>query len=346
MNYTFLVQDGKICKWLPNMETPIAKIGDPLSVEFKHIRIVSKNFDYFGNSEVMVVNHIKNCASKDRAIQQITYYDTTANPTKIINTGGKKTFTISSFDASEYGYPVCFHTPGYQGTMITITTKFWEIDDPATITTVLNMIKSGLGILGSTIPGYGTYFTIASGALSVGTRIITDIIKHDELAPNHVFELRTDDVDKPLYIGTYLCIPNIVSLEERDNILANCVLDENHLGTYKDGKWKEYPNTYFILQVANTTRPELSDFDYTASAADVLQKLYDPKKQDDLHKDIVNLTQQSYSLGLLKVIQSTYAEFQSNPDKLPMLRALYNQIPPDQLSWFESTIPQITSALL
>lgn len=341
-----LIWDGsKLSSWKHDLSLATIKVGDPLTVEFKRIHIISKEFDFVGKSEVMVVNYVKNKASKDRVIEQITYFDDDAS-TKSVNMLNKS-YSIGPFDGSEYGHPVCFHTPGYEGTVINITTRFWDIDDPSLFQQSMNLLQSGLSIVGATLPAYGVYFTIADEALGVSSRIISSAIKHDELTTPHIIELRIDDEQKPLYNGKYVCLPGLTDLNKRNQILENYFLEENVL-LKKDnkGKYIEYNDTYFILDIHNKVRDELMDFDYTASAADILKKLYgDEQDTQSLHQEIVELAKNSYNLGLIKVIQKKYNEYlksDNNTNLFNELKALYNQIPKDQKGWFDETFDYIT----
>lgn len=337
---------------------PIRRIsvGDPLTVEFKRVRIVSNKFDMFGKSEVMIVNHVKNRATKDRAMQQITYYDDSADTKRIAKSkgiGGKKSYTVDVFEADEYGCPIVIHLPGYESTIIDITTQFWEIDDTHMIADITGLIQKGLSLIGAAVPGYGAYFTIASGIAGVGSRIIASAIQHRELAPDHTLQLRMDDAKKPLYVGIYICVPgtdiNEMDVIARDYIVRDYQLLRKNAST---GLWVEYEGTYFVLNISNDKRADLADFDYTASASDILSKLYNPSTDNTqaLHADIVNLASDSYKLGLLKILQQKYATYVATPEtsadragQLAVLKALYNQIPKDEVDWFNSTVPQIAA---
>ena len=46
-------------------------------------------------------------------------------------------------------------------------------------------------------------------------------------------------------------------------------MEDDHLVTRDN--YKEYDNTYFVLEVSNRERPELADFDYTVSFSDIMQ---------------------------------------------------------------------------
>lgn len=332
--------DGNLYTWCKDLKTPLVKHADPVTVEFKRIHIYSNRFDKFFTSEVMVVTHVKNAASKDRVLEAITYFDDDAAIRKKDFFSG--TYSIGPFDASEYGYPVCFHTPGYQETVITVTTKFWELNDSKIYTQIINFIKKGLNML--SIPGYASYITVADAVLDVTSNIITDVIKHVELVPEHTIEFRTDSVNNPFYTGTYVCFPGMNSIA-----VKNKIRDEYTLCDYIliDKDQNEYSGSYFVIEISNKPRNDLADFDYTSSTADILKKLNtngNGNVTEELSNSISALARDAYDLALIKLIRTNYENYiktQSNDDKLETI-ALYKQLQKSsQIDWFNQQYPEI-----
>lgn len=277
---TIYCRHNELHKWDENvlvMKEQV-EIGNPLTIEFRRISITSKNFDLLGKSEVMIVNHVKTLSTKDKTVESITYYDDDAKTKGKFM--GKKKWSLNHFDPSEYGNPVCFHTPGYIGNVITITTKMWDIDK-------CNSMKSFLGTAAGLLKLAGTvspYIEIASSALGYSNRILNSVIKHDELCDEHVIELRLDS-SQPLVPGKFICLPD-ADINERDVVLKEYFLEQNQLVRKVDEKFEEYPHTYFILKLSDKPKEDLIDFDFMASSADLLKDVQgDQEKLLDVNRD-------------------------------------------------------------
>jgi len=320
------------------------KIGEPLTCEYKTISIVSNKFDRFGKSQIMIVNNVKNKATKDRIVQSITYYDQKAKPKKDRKLTSNGRYKITVFDASQYGYPVCFYTPGYQGTEITITTNIWEVDDNTEIKLVLNLLSSGLTSLASLagIP----YLTLASDAISIGQKVLVKDVDHTELNDNHTFKLSCNDEDN-LYLGYYICIPELDDINIKNDIIKNYMLVENGLYKLVDGKFIEYDQTYFVIYINNQNRKDLTDFDYEATNADLMSMLTSNKTNyNELTDKITNMSKDAYNMGLVQLIKNNYDNYLKTNDESikAQVIALYNQLvssSKDVLDWFDKSFPEI-----
>ena len=339
---------GKLHSWnndIKSLDSKI-KIGDPLTIEYIRVHIVSDNFDYWGNSELMIVNYVKNEANKDRAMETITYHDDDLKPNE--SEDGIKSFSIGPFDNSEYGHPVCFHTPGYQGTVISLTTKLWELDDSGMIDTAYNLLSGSIGFMSTFAKGGAIYFSIADDILGITNLVLQKTVKHDKLAEDHNMEFRLDREDRPLLCGRYVCFPNLRDINVKHEILEEYHMEGDILMRRgDDGKLYEYDDTYFVLEISNNKRDDLSDFDYTSSASDLLEKLYsnDKEQTEELHNSIVKLARDSYDISLFELIKSKYDDYVNNGKSdadLLQLKALYNQLGNSaRKEWFDSNFPDI-----
>ena len=107
----------------------VIQIADPITIEFRYIKITSDEFDRIGKSEIMIVNNLRTNQTKEKSMDIITYYDDDVKVDKFYINGHKyKTWNVHAFDPSEYGNPICYHNMGYRDETITITTRAWEID--------------------------------------------------------------------------------------------------------------------------------------------------------------------------------------------------------------------------
>lgn len=344
--------NGKLYDWSPHLKEEfkdnLIRKGEPLTCEYRRLSICSSKFDRFFKSEIMLVNFIKHNSGKEEALESITYYDDDATISRI---AGKRYYKEGPFDASEYGHPVCFYTPGYKGSSINITTKFWELNDSKTIKKLANFITSSLQ-LGSTA---SSYFTIASSVFNISSNIMIGFVQHRDLLPNHNIEFRLDSSIHPLLKGKYVCFPNI-TLTEKYKVIEKYILIDNML-VYKnvkndgDTEYIEYDKSYFILRVDNDERKELSSFDFTASSADLIKKL--KGNQDDFPMDdLLELQKVAYNMKIEDDIHDdydTYLKSNKDEDKLNMLKASYKQlesIGKKEFDKFNKNFPEIKELFL
>lgn len=330
--------EHRLQKWDKDIdgEAKHISVGDFLTIEYKRIKIVSKHFDLIGKSQLMVVNHVKSVQTKEQMMETITYFDDDVKPKGDWNQR-LKSFAIGPFDPSEYGNPVCYFTPGYQGGVITITTKFWEIDDPDVITGAASFIQNLLSLFSVAGNPYGAYFEIADSAVGCSAKILSSFVKHKELTTEHIVEFRIDE-GKPIYEGLYVCTPEVDDINMRYQILDDYFIDDFHL-VKKDGdKLVEYDQTYFVLRVTAAERDDLMDFDYMASSAEILNKLN--TGSEDFVPTLMETTRGAFDMAIINDITDAYKE-----GDLQQVKALYNHLSESRKEWFDESFPDITNSI-
>jgi len=327
-----------------NVDVDVVQIGLPLTCEYKTISISSSHFDRIGKSQIMIVTNVKNEATKNRVVDSITYQDDSVKPKKKRMFSSKGKYRINTFDASQYGYPVCFHTPGYQGTTITITTKMWEIDDYTSLKTAMNILGESVSALSSVcgIP----YITLANDAIGIGQKILTNDVSHTDLDEDHTIEVRTSSTGRGPYQGDYICIPGLDDINEKRKIIKEYIYEEGGLYKKVGEEYIEYDGTYFVLNISCDERKDLHDFDFTASATDLLSKLASPKtKFNEISNDIINMSKDAYDMGLVEILKNTYDVYVRDPKKedLAQIIALYRQLisSSKKRDWFDNSFPEI-----
>ncbi|MCA9330102.1 hypothetical protein KDA11_05610 [Candidatus Saccharibacteria bacterium] len=286
------------------------KVGDPLTVEMRRLNINSRKFDRFGSSELMIAAYTRSLHTKEASMASIIYHDSKVEPVKKAPFIKSGKFSVGPFDASQYGNPVIYHTPGYVGNTINITIKLWEIDNPSKVKKVFDLLDYGTALVAPFVslasPAAAPYFNMTSSALGLSSRIICGTIDHDLLAPEHTVELRLDS-SQPLRPGKYICLPEVTDLTEKYEILQKYVLVENRLvqERFDDGEQKwyydEYPRTYFVLKVSVSPRDDLADFDFTASAAELLTLLNSgTNTSDTVVENVLQMTKKAHTMGVIE----------------------------------------------
>ena len=327
---------GALKKIDSNLSDNKIKLNQPITIEYKKIRIVSKYFnDVFAN-KIMVVNSIKNNVTKNAASDSITYYDDKAS---LIKLNKKKCFDINQFDASKYCNPICYYCQAYNSEVITVTTKFYKINFETNIDKILNYMQNIISV-GSIVPNYGVYFSVASDSISEISSIISDLNDGiDLLVKHHTLVLRNDDINVPLVVGNYICFPEIDDDNEINRIIENyTVVDYKLVGKDINGTIIEYPDSYFILHIDNQYRNDLNDFDFASSSNDLLVSLKNGE-QTALDKIVSALGDSSN----LNYIQNIINEYNSNPDSFTSIQNMYGSLSSDAQKWFSTAFPQIVS---
>ena len=372
---TLFAKKHKLYEWSPKIKANKISVGNPLTCEYRFIQIVSKDLDSFSSSEVMVVNYVKHFASKESALQSITYYDkkieSKSIPRKDLHGGGpvKKAFSktidkvifkerrkiqIGPFDSSEYGHPVCFHTPGYVGSVINVTTSLWEINDNTLLKTASELIKRGISMLSgiSAFTPYSPYISMASSAFGVSSQILVESVKHEELAEDHTLELRLDSDNHPLFCGKYICFPTVRDRNEKIRILNTYKLYDNKLvHESADGKWTEYDGTYFVIKVSNRPRNELADFDFTASSAEMLKKLSrgmrDEAEGNNFLQELMQDKNNSIQLDHIKDIEKAIEKYESTKSDADAAKvvAIYNHLSAENKESISKYFPNLQEIL-
>lgn len=337
MNVLFVKPDDTILsKWKSTHQLDddeqnlIVKIGDPITLEYKRIKIVSNKFDIFGSDEIMIVNYIKSVQTKEISLQSITYYDDDAKTTKITHElRPKRSYTVGPFSADEYGNPIFYHSPSYTNNTITITTKFWEINSSELINTCINLLRKVVSLGAAASP----YLEIADAGLGICSTILTDTIHHKLLTDEHVIEFNPNS-SYPILEGTYVCFPMLNDINERNYIISNYSLIDGILvkiikpaddNQQAYPTYKEYDGNYFIFTLNRAERPDLAHFDFIASSADLLSKLKSGVKDTQTILTSLNKSFEMEIIDKYNYYYKKYLEDNNNYNKL-MANAYFKQL--------------------
>lgn len=319
----YIDEDGKIYKWNKKLLQNINE-GDPISIEYKKIQIVSNNFDKIGCSQVMVLNFIKHKQDREAVTENIVYYDKEAKPKKI---NGKKTLIIDIFKPDQYGNSITYYNPSYNKDIINISTQFLEIDEmPEFILGGIDKVFS----LASYIPQYGMYFDLLGNIVTVSLSLLSNLNHKKELSREHILQFRSDDINKPLLKGNYLCLPNIsdFNIDEyymEDNILK-CVNN------------KPFKDSYFILEVSNRKRNNLLDFNFMVNSNNLLDKINNKHKES--LGTFLNINKDSYNFNIIRNIVSLY-----NGGDFSSIKHLYSHLQDDYKMWFDENFRYIVEKI-
>lgn len=303
------------------------RMGDAISIEYKKIRIVSKKFDMFGPSEIAIINNIRTIQTKEISPDNIIYYDKSVIPKKL---NKEKVVDIDTFNPGEYGNSICYYSPSYQNNPITICTKFYEISERFGI---LNGV-SKLLTFGSAVPKYGLYFSLAGEFLQGVDTILDKLTYKRELINDHVIEFDSSEIDRPLYYGSYICLPSCTQ-EDIKNILNNYVLDDNTLINTSDES--VYDKSYFVLELNNIRDKSLYDFDFNYNANELLNKL--DKRDKTGMEEFIQTSADSYNFKIIQDIVATINNPDTNKDLIP---ALYNRLSDKHQQWILQAFPNIS----
>lgn len=329
---TLYIYDNKTHKWNNNNTFSQFKInyGDPISIIYRKIRIVSSGFDLFGSSEVMVVNNIKSTQTKECSQDNIIYYDKDASVKRLDYL--RKILDIDVFDPSEYGSEICYYNPSYQNNNISISTKFLELDQiniPS-----FNKIFS----LISQVPVYGIYLSLAGTVLLETGKLLGSINDKKMLSDVHTVQFGVNNPDRPLLEGCYICFPNITDKNVIKSIILDYIIEDNSLIKYVDNKIIEFDDTYFIIEISKAKRDDLLDFDFVASSNNLLQELH--KQNNTGIMEFSSISQQSKDFD---IIQKIITEYQQN--NLQTVKSLYNHLHKDTKIWFDNVFNYITEKM-
>eukprot|EP01104_Vermistella_antarctica_P005080 TRINITY_DN1549_c0_g2_i4.p2 TRINITY_DN1549_c0_g2~~TRINITY_DN1549_c0_g2_i4.p2 ORF type:complete len:414 (+),score=129.63 TRINITY_DN1549_c0_g2_i4:33-1244(+) len=342
---------------LTSADPALIEKGDPFTMEFTRIKVwASKHFDRMGNSEVMVVAIVKHSqASKDRPLNQIVYFDDDVDPVKSKNARGKKGkhHDIDHFQADEYGHPVFFHTPGWQGKPVSCTIQVWEMDDYSKVKNALDVgadLATSLGGL-PFLAQYGIAFSLAGTVLRIGGHVSKWIIDNDKLTEDFTFDFHRHG-GNPVLAGNYVFLPDEANpTGVKDDYELSFKLNANHPRLVKKGTEESYASSYFVVKVSKDERDDLVDFDLVASSQELLDLLNEDRKAIDPAAValVLEAAKDAYALKLLEDIKSA-AEKDAKPgadedeakDRREELLALYRQLG-DRKEWFDGAFPDIAT---
>lgn len=336
-----------------NHNIPLIQRGNPLTCEIRRLSIVSDKWNTFRDNKFMLVNRVKNKASKDRTLENITYYDDSVETiTILVNGEKKKKYSIGPFDPGEYGNPICFHTPGYEGTTINISTEAWNIHDNSIIKSLTSMVTSALGMVTTVSP----YIQLAIPAVNIMGSFLQKEIKHEELSNTHVLEISLDS-GIPLCVGKYILLPDLTDYNIKIDLLKNYVLRDNMLMKKLDDKFIEFDQTYYIIKITDKPREDLADFDYAASHMELVKLFNQADNNPDIMNQLADISKQAYNSGVLQTLFKYYDSYldsgssplvnepeSKNIELLKRVKALYNQLG-SQKSWFEKYHASIFSEI-
>jgi len=285
----------------------LIKIGDPVAIEYKRIKIASTNFNILGNTDVMITTTVKTIQTKEASMESITYYDKDVQPK---NTGIKtctglwntelKRYIVTKFDPTEYGNSVCYYNPGYNGGTINTATKFWNISNSNYIKTVMTYLKDVITI--TKIFPIAPYISLVDGIIDNTTAILVDINNNELLEETHLTSFSNAYEYEPFLVGFYVCLPRVKDLNEIEDIVKNYIIMDCILvkKVNDDQPLIEYDYSYFILDVNNKARSDLVSFDFAASSNNLLSNLY--KNEPGSVEEFVKLSSKSNDLNIIKQI--------------------------------------------
>ncbi len=323
------------------------RISDPVSIEYKHVYLAlgtptdtKSSNHHLLSRDLLFSAFVKNRVSKDRSLETVVYYD------KCYQTGTDKTtqnkyqrfYDIGPFDQSEYGCSVIMYTPGYEGSTITVTTKFFEIRK-----TLVDVIKSATSLLqtvsttattASSIPILNIASPLINSAIGIGGALLTEAVdeKHQISEPATI-EFKFGDNREPFVSGLYVQfltdeLVNVSELGLQGYVLVN----KNTSKLYRE-------HSYFILQIDTSQRNDLRDFDFTSSCSEQLVPIASllhgvsgcATDNSTLLQQIVDVKRDAYDLLLYKSIQIALSH-----NDMALAKALYQQLQasnPERAAW-------------
>lgn len=280
------------------------EIGDPLTITCEYVQFRCPNArQLLKPTDVLLTANVRNCVSRDRCLESIITYDRNARFIRNV-TGADHTYTYRAgpFDVSEYGHPILFYTPGYEGSDVFVTLKAHAIRNSPTrwVDTVVDGMKSMVGIASSTLvaaPLYGQILSsLGSATLGAGGALLKRALQHNTQMFDPVTLKLTSrfnhdmSADEPLVKGKYIVLihndddPILFNSDkgERDGdgtSIYDYFLDGNRLVHRTKNTF--YTKSYFVLSVDTSERRELRDFDFTSMCMELVKELPDFPPSDD-----------------------------------------------------------------
>jgi hypothetical protein len=348
---------GKIYKWKPSIQTSkLIDPGTPMTIEYKKIKLVSDNFDRFGKSQIMITNTVKTEHSKEYLTENIVYYDKEVVPIKIIGTN-KAYHIISSFNHNKCSNEVCYYNPGFLASnTVTITTKFWEIDDPSFVTRVVNYMKQFLSFTKCIPSPITSYINIADSVIGTAGNLVISLINNKELAKEQTIEFSGNNESKPLHLGYYICLPNITDINLVNEVVDTYYLDENTLVTKnQEDNIVEFDDSYFIMEVSNDERNELHDYEFITHSNNLINNIIkhshvssentgiyhsviDPKDKEEDHdiKEFIQINKECNDFKTIKHISQMINDPTVNQSTI---KSAYNHLSYENKRWFNAVLP-------
>ena len=331
---------GKIFRWNDkSIESKTINYGDPLSLEYVKIRLVTNKFNFFRKNRIMVIDNIKSNQTKEIMSDSITYYDDNVLPKKFTDGNPNKYFDIEEFDPTKYGCPYFYYTPSYQNNGIVFTTRIFKIDSDDMAQKLFNCLHN-IFTVGSKIPNYGLLCQLADNIVIDASDMLTKLFDGGkQLTNNHVINFEYDNEDKKIYIGYYLCLPNVLEPQNIDKIISNFrIEDQKLIRINSKGDKVEFGDTYYLIELKNIKRIDLNDFDYSASSNELLLSL---KKSDDHGVEkFSKITKDASDMDLIKQIFELYSKDDKNSVEI---KNLYNHL--HDKNWFKMNFPKISDII-
>ena len=300
-----------------SMPLSYVEIGDPLTISCEYVQFRCPNArQLLKPTDVLLTANVRNCVSRDRCLESIITYDQNARFIRNVSGTTDHTYTYRAgpFDVSEYGHPILFYTPGYEGSDIFVTLKAHAIRNSPTrwVDTVVDGMKSIVGIASSTLvaaPLYGQILSsLGSATLGAGGALLKRALQHNTQMFDPVTLKLTSrfnhdmSADEPLVKGKYIVLVH----NDNDDLILSSVnngekalcddgtsiydyfLDGNRLVHRKKNTF--YTKSYFVLSVDTSERRELRDFDFTSMCMEMVKELPDFPPSDDRSSSSSTLT--------------------------------------------------------
>lgn len=316
----------------------VVQIGNPITIEYKRIKMASNNFDKIGKTDVMITSSVKSVQTKEVTQESITYYDKGVIP--LTQHNGLKSCVITKFDPTQYGNSVCYYNPGYAGNTISIATKFWNINDSHYIQNIMSCIKNLLDFSSSLPTPVAPYITLVDGIVDHTSAILADMEGNKLLEETHLISFSNTCDYEPFLTGIYICLPTVKDINDIEYVITSyCLQDDVLIKKDKvNNNIIECPISYFILDINSKERKDLVDFDFAASSNELLANLY--KNQSTCIKDFVKMSSNASDLTIITQIQDLISKGNTNQGFLTSLfshlsadgKALANKIFPNLIN--------------
>lgn len=332
---------GKLYKWNDKeIVANVIKYGEPLTLEYKKIRIVSNKFNWIRKNRIMLIDNIRTIQTKEISADCISYYDDDVKPKKFLDGNPSKYYDIEDFDPTKYGNPVFYHTPSYQNHEISVTTRAFRIDKDEIADDVFGCLHN-IFTVGSKIPNYGIVSSMAGLIVDDASKIIDDLTNGGkQITKNHILIFRNDDEDRKMYVGSYLCIPNLDDPNNLYKLLQNYRVEDDRLIRINSKNEKvEFGDTYYIIQLSNIERTDLNDFDYSSSSNDLLKSLN--RSENTGIEKFSQCTKDATDLNLIKEITDLWKK---DPEETDKIKSLYLHL--HDKDWFKENLSHICEKIL
>ena len=323
--------ENKFYKYNDNINSIKIKYGEPITIEYIKLRIVSKKFNRFFKNRIMIIDNIKTIQTKEITADSISYYDENVIPNKFKDKNPNKYYDINDFDPTKYGNPIFYHTKAYQNNDIYLTTRVFKIEKDEIANNIFGCLHN-IFTIGSKIPNYGILANIAEVIVDDANKIFDDLNNSDkQIIKNHIISFKSSNI----YIGKYICLPNITDHSELQKfLLVYNLIDDKLIRINNKNEEIEYGDTYYIIEITNNERDDLNDFDYSASSNELLKCIH---KSDQMGiEKFSKCTKDASDLNIIKNITELW---DNNPEENSEIKVLYNYL--HDKKWFDINFKHI-----